>query len=474
MDNTIPAARETKREGSMKYVVILALSAGMAGLLYGYDTVSISGAIEFLSAHYGLSAAMQGLVISSIMIGGVAGVGVSGFLADKIGRRKVLLIGAAFFFVSALASAFTYDPTSLIVTRIVGGVGIGLASALAITYITECAPTKYRGTLSSAYQLLTILGLFLTNLIDFFIANAGTHLWGENVGWRWMLGIGAIPAAIFFIALFLSPESPRFLLQQGKTKEGFEILERIGGTDDAKAQVSSIEKSLEEEKGSTFRDLFRKPLLYALLVGIFLAIFNQAVGQNTISYYGPTMFASIGFENNGEFIVSTVVGAVELLFAFVGMALIDRLGRKPLMQSGAFLMGVFAVLMALTYGMHWDGIWMLVFACGFIAAFAYSMGPMTWVMIPELFPTYLRGRAAGICTVFLWGINFCIGQFTPMMFAHWGWRRHVRILRGARFHLFPRRNLPRSRDEGQEPRGDRGLLEAQGGRQGQVSARIES
>ncbi|MEE1296059.1 MAG: MFS transporter [Bifidobacterium sp.] len=148
--------------------------------------------------------------------------------------------------------------------------------------------------------------------------------------------------------------------------------------------------------------------------------FNQAVGQNTISYYGPTMFSSIGFKNNGEFIASTVVGAVELVFTFVGMALIDKVGRKPLMQSGSFLMGVFAILMALTYGLHWQGIWMLIFACCFIAAFAYSMGPVTWVMIPELFPTYLRGRASGICTVFLWGVNFLIGQFTPVMFSHWG------------------------------------------------------
>lgn len=174
------ATSAVKKQGSMKYVVILALSAGMAGLLYGYDTVSISGAIEFLRQAYNLSAGLQGLVISSIMIGGVVGVGFSGFLADKIGRRKVLLIGAACFFFAALWSAFTYTPWTLIAARIVGGVGIGLASALAITYITECAPAKYRGTLSSAYQLLTILGIFLTNVINFGIANAGSLDWAST------------------------------------------------------------------------------------------------------------------------------------------------------------------------------------------------------------------------------------------------------------------------------------------------------
>ncbi|WP_291527326.1 sugar porter family MFS transporter [Bifidobacterium sp. UBA744] len=410
-----------KQQGSMKYVVILALSAGMAGLLYGYDTVSISGAIEFLRQAYGLSSGMQGLVISSIMIGGVIGVGFSGFLADKIGRRKVLLIGAACFFFAALWSAFTYDPWTLIAARIVGGLGIGLASALAITYITECAPAKYRGTLSSAYQLLTILGIFLTNVINFWIAGMGDLNWGMNAGWRWMLGIGCLPAAIFFIALFLSPESPRFLIQSGKEDEGFKILAKIGGADEAHREVEEVKASIERDKNGKLSDLFKKPLLIPFVIGLMLAAWNQVGGQNAISYYGPTMFKAALGDNipNVEFLCSSLVGLVELIFTVVGMALIDRAGRKPLLVSSAAGMGVFALVMVIAFSANIG--WLVVAgACGFIACFAFGLGPVTWVMIPELFPTYMRGRASGLCTVLLWGINFCVGQFTPMMFEGWG------------------------------------------------------
>ncbi|MBM6700423.1 sugar porter family MFS transporter [Bifidobacterium pullorum subsp. saeculare] len=415
------SAPAAQKQGSMKYVVILALSAGMAGLLYGYDTVSISGAIEFLRQAYDLSSGMQGLVISSIMIGGVIGVGFSGFLADRIGRRKVLLIGAALFFAAALWSAFTYSPGTLIAARIIGGLGIGLASALAITYITECAPAKYRGTLSSAYQLLTILGIFLTNVINFWIAGMGDLNWGINAGWRWMLGIGALPAAIFFIALFLSPESPRFLIQSGKEEAGFKLLEKIGGTEEAHRELEEVKASIERDKNGKLSDLFRKPLLIPFLIGLLLATFNQLGGQNAVSYYGPTMFkAALGNDiPNVEFLCSSLVGLVELLFTFVGMYLIDKAGRKPLLVSSAAGMGVFAAVIAFAFAANIG--WLVIAgACGFIAFFAFGLGPVTWVMIPELFPTYMRGRASGLCTVLLWGINFCVGQFTPMMFEGMG------------------------------------------------------
>lgn len=410
-----------EKQGSMKYVVILAVSAGLAGLLYGYDTVSISGAIVYLSALWNLSAAMEGFIISSIMIGGVIGVGVSGFISDRIGRRPVLLIGAAAFFVAALWSAMVNDPTSMIVARILGGLGIGLASSLAITYITECAPAKYRGTLSSMYQLLTILGIFLTNLINFWIAGmGGIHSDFADSAWRWMLGIGALPALILFVALALSPESPRFLLQSGNKEKGFAVLERIGGTASAKKEASEIEASIAENAKGKLSDLFRAPLAHAMLVGIFLAIFNQAVGQNAISYYAPTIFKPIFQGDTASFLCSTLIGLVELVFTFVGMYLIDRLGRKPLMLAGSLGMCVFYFLMGLSMLLNWPGVLTLVFACLVIASFAFSMGPVTWVMISELFPTYLRGRAAGLCTVFLWGANFLVAQFTPVMFSAWG------------------------------------------------------
>lgn len=408
------------KQGSMGYVIILALSAGMAGLLYGYDAVSISGAIGFLQELYDLSPVHEGLIISSIFIGGVIGVGASGFLSDKIGRRKVMMFGALFFFAAGLMAAFTQSPEQLIMARLIGGLGIGLSSSISITYVTECAPPKWRGTLSSAYQLLCIIGIFLTNIINFSIANSGSHEWGVSTGWRWVLGIGAAPALILFVFMLFAPESPRFLMLAGKEKEGFVIIERINGTEAAKAEVEAIEQSIEQERSGSFRELFGPGLRKALLVGIFLAIFNQAVGQNTISFYGPTIFKNAGFGGNTEFLASTAVGAVELIFTFVALWLIDRAGRKPLLLWGSALMALFAVAMAVTFMIDAKGVLVLVFACGFIAAFAFSMGPVTWVMIPELFPTHLRGRASGLCGMFIWGTAWAIGQFTPVMFNGWG------------------------------------------------------
>ena len=411
--------RGTKPEnkhGSGRYVVGLALSAGLAGLLYGYDTVSISGAINFLREKYALSPGMQGLVISSIMIGGVIGAGFSGFLSDKYGRRKILMVGAGLFFVAALWSAATISPAMLIGARIFGGIGIGLAAALAVTYITESAPTNIRGALSSAYQLLTISGIFLTNVINYLIASSGTHDWGVQSGWRWMLGIGAIPAAIFFGALWFSPESPRFLIQNGRIDEGFQVLERINGTVKARSELRDIENSInrDREKHASFSDLFAPGLRRALFIGIFLAIFNQAIGMNAISYYGPVMFTDMGFGGNTEFLASSLVGGVELVFTVVGMYLIDTVGRKKLMAVGSGLMILFALGISFSYANNYQ-LLMLIFVICFTSAFAFSMGPIPWIMIPELFPTYLRGRATGICTVFLWGTNWAIGQFTPVM-----------------------------------------------------------
>lgn len=404
------------KRGSGRYIVGLALSAGLAGLLYGYDTVSISGAIDFLQDKYGLSPALQGLVISSIMIGGVIGAGFSGFLSDRYGRRKLLMFGAAFFFVAALWSAFTFSPVTLILARVIGGIGIGLAAALAVTYITESAPTNIRGALTSAYQLLTISGIFLTNVINYFIASSGDHDWGINIGWRWMLGIGAIPAAIFFAALWFSPESPRFLVQNGKVEEGFKVLERINGTEKARHDVEEIQNQVREEReaNAQFSDLFKPGLRKALLIGIFLAVFNQAIGMNAISYYGPVMFKDMGFGGNTEFLASSMVGGIELVFTVVGMYLIDTAGRKKLMAVGSGLMVLFALGISFAYANNYQ-LLMLIFVMCFTSAFAFSMGPIPWIMIPELFPTYLRGRATGICTVFLWATNWAIGQFTPVM-----------------------------------------------------------
>lgn len=411
-----PLGTAIRTRGSGKYTFGLALSAGLAGLLYGYDTVSISGAIEFLRARYGLSTLMEGLVVSSIMLGAVIGAATAGFLSDRFGRKRILIIGGAFFLVAAVWSALTIGPIALIVARVAGGYGIGLTAALAVTYITESAPANIRGLLAFSYQLLAVCGIFLTNVINYIIASHGSNDWDIATGWRWMLGLGAIPAATFLLAMRRAPESPRFLIQIGRTDEGFVVLEHILGTERARLRTDDIQASvkLETEMSHEFHDLFRPGLRRALVIGIFLAVFNQFIGMNAISYYGPVMFSDLGFAGDTQFLAAASVGGMELVATVVGMYLIDTFGRKRLMEIGTGMMCVFALCISGSYFMG-NSLLTLIFVMAFTISFAFSMGPIPWIVIPELFPTYLRGRATGLCVMCLLFANWIIAQFTPMM-----------------------------------------------------------
>lgn len=411
-----PLGTAIRTRGSGKYTFGLALSAGLAGLLYGYDTVSISGAIEFLRARYGLSTLMESLVVSSIMLGAVIGAATAGFLSDRFGRKRILIIGGAFFLVAAVWSALTIGPIALIVARVAGGYGIGLTAALAVTYITESAPANIRGLLAFSYQLLAVCGIFLTNVINYIIASHGSNDWDIATGWRWMLGLGAIPAATFLLAMRRAPESPRFLIQIGRTDEGFAVLEHILGTERARLRTDDIQASvkLETEMSHEFHDLFRPGLRRALVIGIFLAVFNQFIGMNAISYYGPVMFSDLGFAGDTQFLAAASVGGMELVATVVGMYLIDTFGRKRLMEIGTGMMCVFALCISGSYFMG-NSLLTLIFVMAFTISFAFSMGPIPWIVIPELFPTYLRGRATGLCVMCLLFANWIIAQFTPMM-----------------------------------------------------------
>lgn len=411
-----PLGTAIRTRGSGKYTFGLALSAGLAGLLYGYDTVSISGAIEFLRARYGLSTLMEGLVVSSIMLGAVIGAATAGFLSDRFGRKRILIIGGAFFLVAAVWSALTIGPIALIVARVAGGYGIGLTAALAVTYITESAPANIRGLLAFSYQLLAVCGIFLTNVINYIIASHGSNDWDIATGWRWMLGLGAIPAATFLLAMRRAPESPRFLIQIGRTDEGFAVLEHILGTERARLRTDDIQASvkLETEMSHEFHDLFRPGLRRALVIGIFLAVFNQFIGMNAISYYGPVMFSDLGFAGDTQFLAAASVGGMELVATVVGMYLIDTFGRKRLMEIGTGMMCVFALCISGSYFMG-NSLLTLIFVMAFTISFTFSMGPIPWIVIPELFPTYLRGRATGLCVMCLLFANWIIAQFTPMM-----------------------------------------------------------
>ncbi|KAB8137725.1 sugar porter family MFS transporter [Gracilibacillus oryzae] len=410
------------KKHSLWYVILIAAAAGMAGLLYGFDTAVISGAIGYLQDLYNLSPAMEGWVISCVMIGGVIGVALSGYLSDRFGRKNILMLSAVFFIISALGSAFAIDITTLVLARILGGFGIGFASALSVTYISECAPPAIRGRLGSMYQLFTILGICATFYINYGVANSGTYDWGLEIGWRWMLGYGTIPGIIFLVLLFFIPESPRYLIQKGKDEEAYQILKRINGEEIAKKEEQEIKASIKVEQSSSAKELLKPGLRMAMGVGIFLALFNQVIGMNAVTYYGPDIFRSVGFENNTEFLATSIIGSVQVAFTIVAILLIDKLGRKKLMAIGSSLMAVFMLLIGSVFYFSPEnsGVLLIMFIAGFTASFCISMGPIPWIMIPEIFPNHLRAKAVGIATIFLWGANWAIGQFTPVLINNMG------------------------------------------------------
>lgn len=410
------ATSKLRNTHSFWYIVIISAAAGMAGLLYGYDTAVISGAIGFLQELYDLSPAMEGFVISSIMIGGIIGVAVSGYISDAYGRKKILMVAAILFAISAIGSALAASVEMLIGARIIGGIGIGLASALAVTYITECAPAAIRGRLSSMYQLFTVIGISATFFVNLLVADSGTHEWGVETGWRWMLGYGVIPALIFYLTLLFVPESPRYLVQKGRDQEALQVLTNINGSEAAKVEMKAIKHSIDTETNLSMRQLFKPGLRKALGVGIFLALFNQVIGMNAITYYGPEIFRMVGFEDNTEFVATSMVGLMQVVATVAAVILIDKAGRKKLMAIGSFFMALFMLLIGGVFFFDINsGPLLVIFIMGFTAAFCISMGPIPWIMIPEIFPNHLRARAVGLTTMFLWGANWAIGQFTPML-----------------------------------------------------------
>lgn len=408
-----------KKKHSLWYVILVACAAGMAGLLYGFDTAVISGAIGYLEEIYQLSPAMKGWVISCVMIGGVTGVATSGYFSDRYGRRKILMVSAIFFIISAAGSAFATGVTMLVYARILGGLGIGFASALSVTYISECAPPDIRGRLGSLYQLFTVLGISATFYINYAVANSGSYEWGLEAGWRWMLGYGILPGVIFLALLFFILESPRYMVQKGDDEDAFKTLKRINGEEVARKELAEIKRSIRVDQSSSMKELFKPGMRKAMGVGIFLALFNQVIGMNAVTYYGPEIFRTIGFGNNTEFLATTVIGIVQVIFTIVALVLIDRLGRKKLMAIGSSLMAVFMLAIGSIYYFQPanSGILLLIAIASFTASFCISMGPIPWIMIPEIFPNHLRAKAVGVATIFLWGANWAIGQFTPVLFS---------------------------------------------------------
>ena len=400
---------------SLKYVYQYTFVAAVGGLLFGYDTAVVAGAIGFIQEKYNLSPAMTGWAASCALIGCMAGAMLAGALSDKLGRKKVLMISAFAFAISSVGILIPSAIEYFILFRFVGGIGIGIASILAPMYISEIAPADIRGRLISIYQLGIVTGILLIYFVNAGIAGLHDDAWNVDSGWRWMFGSGLVPSVIFIFLLLPIPESPRWLSKQNRWNEADAILAKVNGRENADKEIISIRESLTE-KQAPFSDLMKPGLRTALIIGIVLSVFSQITGINVIMYYAPEIFKATGSGSSSALMQTVWVGSINLLLTIIAIKYVDKLGRKKLLLIGSAGMAVCLAIVGLAfYTDSAGGYWVLAGILLYISFFAISLGPLTFVVVAEIFPNHIRGRAMSVAIFFLWLSVYVVSQTFPML-----------------------------------------------------------
>jgi sugar porter (SP) family MFS transporter len=395
----------------------------LGGLLFGYDTGVISGAILFIKDDFGLSPFMQGAVVAALLLGAMVGAGLAGPLSDRMGRRRLIIVAAVTFTVGALGAALAPNPGTLLAARFVLGLAVGSAALVVPLYLSEIAPTQIRGAISSLNQMMIVIGILAAFIVNAILASSGD--------WRLMLGLAAVPSVILFIGVFFVPETPRFLVRAGEEEEARDVLEEVTEHEAVREQaperkIEEIQEVEEEEGG--LRLLKQGWVRPALIVAIGLAAFQQFIGINTIIYYAPTTLTSVGFAADSAIYLNLIIGTLNVLLTIVAIRIIDRVGRKPMLLFG--LVGMVTSLMVLglssellaTPTSSSDPAAIITFIClaGFIVSFAATWGPVVWVMLPEVLPLSVRGTAMGVAVFMNWFANFLVSQTFPIMLDAWG------------------------------------------------------
>ena len=389
-----------------KFVYLAAAIAALGGLLFGYDTGVISGAELFFKNDFTLSTFALEVIVSGVLAGAAVGALAGGRLADLFGRRKLLIVTAIIFAAGAILCALAMSAVTLIVGRIIVGLGIGLSSGTVPVYISEVSPAEARGWQVSLFQLAITFGILLAYVVDFAFA--------KIEGWRWMFGLAVIPAAIFAVGMVYLPESPRWLAMQGSRPSARTVLMRIRGTSDVEAEMKEVEGTIEKAKeGGNISDLFAPSLRPALIVGIGLAIFQQITGINTVIYYAPIIIQTAGLSSaSGAILATAGIGVVNVVMTIVSMRLIDRLGRRPLLLAGIGGMTVSLSILSLSFhvSMRTGALaWVTVISMmAYVASFAISLGPIFWLLISEIYPLKIRSSSEGLAATFNWGSNLVV------------------------------------------------------------------
>lgn len=394
------------------YLILVCLVGAAGGFLFGFDTSVISGVIEYIASPkvYNLDDVAKGWTVSCIIIGCMIGCIFAGPLSSRFGRRKTLILTALIFLASSLGCALAHQYSTFITYRIIAGVAVGAASMLAPIYIAELSPPQHRGKLVSLNLFAIFLGQSLAFYSNFFLRNVG----GDD-NWRWMIGVMAVPAFLFFIFLLFVPESPRWLVEKNRIPSAMSILTRINGAAEANRELNEIQQTLRASIGK-LSELFQKGMFKILIIGILLAVFQQITGINVVMYYAPAIFKSAGFGNDSALLQTALMGMVNLTFAVISMFFVDKMGRKPLMVIGSIGMSIAMTLLALVFITgHAQGYFVLICIMGYLAAFGFSLGPVVFVLISEIFPNRLRSYAVAIATFCLWGANFIVTLTFPTL-----------------------------------------------------------
>jgi len=402
------------------YLILIAIVASLGGFLFGYDTGVINGTQFYFSKYFELSAAMKGFVVGSALLGCFTGALIAGPMSKSYGRKVSLIVSAILFTISAwgsgLPSFLPESVTLLVVFRIIGGLGIGIASMNAPMYIAELSPAGIRGKMVTIYQMAIVAGFFIVFLVTFSIGGGQEEMYNLNRGWRVMFWSELAPSIIFFLLLFLVPKSPRWLMLRGREEESLKILSRIHGEEMARAEMQEIRESIDQDHGMVMKDIFKKSILPIILIGSVISGLQQFTGINAVLYYGADIFEkALGFGQKDVLAQQILLAGVNVAFTFLAMFSVDRWGRKPLVITGSVGMIIGFLMLGITLMTDQVGIVSLLGILFFVGSFAMSMGPIVWVMLSEMFPNSIRSIAMSIAVAVQWGCNYIVSQSFPMV-----------------------------------------------------------
>lgn len=402
----------------MSYLIRVCLVATLGGLLFGYDTAVISGTVDYLQAHFALSEIMLGWVVSSAILGCMLGAAVAGSISDAFGRKRAFFFAAAAFLISALGTALPQTVGQLVFFRLIGGIGVGIASITSPMYIAEIAPQRLRGRLVSINQIAILAGMVLVYTINAQIAGSNTAEWNTVYGWRWMFGSGALPALGFLLLIFTIPESPRWLVKAGRKADALKVLGVIHPPEVAERVAGEIQEVIASESGG-WREVFSKTYRPALVLGVLLAVIQHGTGINAVMYYAPRIFSHAGVESSSAIGHMVIISLIMVAFTLVGLALVDRAGRRPMLILSTAGMAVSLFMLYFLYGPDGHGGFrekmVLFWIIGYAASFSVGMGPIVWVLISEIFPNRVRGRCASVAVFFMWSASLAISQLFPYL-----------------------------------------------------------